>query len=278
MEMKRKCGFTLIELLVVIAIIAMLLAILTPSLQRVKDKAGFISCANNQRQIVTAVNGYMSEWDDSLPPAVSSSIGAPSILNSYNDKADPYISPAYTSLGSYLPTSKIFNCPISSFDTGGISTGAGTKSYQELYQNPNSINYDLSSSYQLLWNYQGYNNDKTADSKVKPFVGSWLGSGSDLLICEAMLFSTKSQPGGVSGFHWASPHRFGGSFRNGDDNYPYFYQKGQYEDIETDSGLKGIRLNAGYLDGSVTPYVAGDTYKYQPTKRHVTYLLPKSWQ
>lgn len=49
--MNKTKGFTLIELLVVIAIIAMLLAILMPSLSAVKERAKRVVCASNQRQI-----------------------------------------------------------------------------------------------------------------------------------------------------------------------------------------------------------------------------------
>jgi prepilin-type N-terminal cleavage/methylation domain-containing protein len=280
--MKRKCGFTLIELLVVIAIIATLFAILTPSLQRVKDKAGLISCASNQHQIVVAVSGYMSDWDDFLPQAVSSNNNSPSRLNSYRDKDRPDISPAYSSLGSFLPTSKVFNCPVSSFDTGDVSTPDGKKSYQELYQNPNSVeDYDLHSSYQMLWNYKGFNNTYTNDSVAKPFIGSGFGSGfgSDLLLCETMSYSSQPQAGGITEYQWASTHRIEGSFRNSDDNYPYFYREGELRDIETDSDLRKIRLNAAYLDGRVERYVSGDTYVYKASRtRSPSYLLPKLWQ
>jgi prepilin-type N-terminal cleavage/methylation domain-containing protein len=62
--MKRSKGFTLIELLVVIAIIALLLSILLPSLQAVKEKARGVVCLANYRQFGLAFNGYLSEYNN----------------------------------------------------------------------------------------------------------------------------------------------------------------------------------------------------------------------
>ena len=60
----RKKGFTLIELLVVIAIIALLLSILTPALNTVKERAKRILCKNNLRQWVIAIVAYNSANDN----------------------------------------------------------------------------------------------------------------------------------------------------------------------------------------------------------------------
>jgi prepilin-type N-terminal cleavage/methylation domain-containing protein/prepilin-type processing-associated H-X9-DG protein len=66
---QRKSGFTLIELLVVIAIIGILAAMVFPVFARARESARKAVCLSNVKNIALAIQMYLSDYNDTFPPA-----------------------------------------------------------------------------------------------------------------------------------------------------------------------------------------------------------------
>jgi len=126
MSFKRRGGFTLVELLVVIGIIALLIAILLPSLTKARQQANVVYCQANLRQIGQLIELYAASNNGYMPP-VGGFIVTPANMNNnpqYNaafhwaDLLTLIVNPL--DVGGAVPASLGGPFPFHPADTAGI--------------------------------------------------------------------------------------------------------------------------------------------------------------
>src|SRR5438445_44640 len=107
---RNRRGFTLIELLVVIAIIGVLIGLLLPAVQKVREAANRTQCINNLKQIGLAAINASNQYRGLMPPAFGNYGGQP--INNGNASIWYHLLP-------FLDETAIYAFPPPVFDAAG---------------------------------------------------------------------------------------------------------------------------------------------------------------
>src|SRR5437016_1935936 len=120
---KLKRGFTLIELLVVIAIIAVLIGLLLPAVQKVREAAARIKCQNNLKQLGLAAHNYEGALGQ-LPPGMDiQHVGCIVYLLPYMEQEPLFKAFSFRPPGSTAPTYNFYyQDPINRPPSTGLPT------------------------------------------------------------------------------------------------------------------------------------------------------------
>ena len=110
---RKEKAFTLTELLIVISVIALLMAVLMPTLAAARSRGRALACKSNLRQLLLAGIGYATENDDAYVPAASDmwdNSGLHRWHGSRQTRDEPF-DPLKGPLSGYLTDGRVKECP-----------------------------------------------------------------------------------------------------------------------------------------------------------------------
>ncbi len=222
---KARAAFTLIELLVVIAIIAILAALLLPTLVGAKERARRVSCKNSQRQFLLAVQMFGDDNEQHVPS------GASNEPHGALDDHLPVLSDATSnSIVQYLRSDRMVHCP----------------SFGDFFKNSASLQLEaFGYGYVIGYNYHG-GHTNTPWPTVLGSTAQWISPQRLTDPSSLVLLSDMNDWSRADGRTFA-PHGKNGPILAGTDASNQASGSGGRS--SADVGATGG--NVGFLDGSV---------------------------
>jgi prepilin-type N-terminal cleavage/methylation domain-containing protein len=222
-------GFTLVELLAVIAIIAILAALLIPALQYAKLAAERSTCANNLKQIGTAIKLYADEHTETFPAALNPPANYWKTNGIVLEHVYKSLVKNYVGLnGTSSPNDWVFACPVDKFTIAGFPPTPYAPLHEQEWSDYSSYSYN---TFNLRADYQETNKNYPGIAGLKE--GAIVEPSKTILVGESSAWFP---------FSWHKPQRrnqFNNArnqlyFVDGHVNYIQIYWDGKRDSLVYD--------------------------------------------